>query len=53
MASLPQTASAERLQGGERPLALATWLFVVAALIALIVVVGGVTRLTESGLSIV
>ena len=53
MASLPQTASAERLQGGERPLALATWLFVVAALISLIVVVGGITRLTESGLSIV
>jgi len=36
-----------------RPMALARWLFVVAALIALIVVVGGITRLTESGLSIV
>lgn len=35
-----------------RPLALARWLFAVAALVVLIVVVGGITRLTESGLSI-
>jgi len=35
-----------------RPRQLATWLFAVAALIVLMVVVGGVTRLTESGLSI-
>lgn len=35
-----------------RPRALAHWLFVVAAMIVLMVVVGGVTRLTESGLSI-
>lgn len=35
-----------------RPLALARWLFVVAALVAAIVAVGGITRLTESGLSI-
>ncbi len=35
-----------------RPLAVARWLFVVAALVVLIVVVGGITRLTESGLSI-
>tara|TARA_B100000678_G_scaffold67933_1_gene55758 strand:+ start:1853 stop:2899 length:1047 start_codon:yes stop_codon:yes gene_type:complete len=35
-----------------RPLALANWLFAVAALIVAMVVVGGVTRLTESGLSI-
>ena len=34
------------------PLAIARWLFIVAALVAAIVVVGGVTRLTESGLSI-
>ena len=39
--------------GLARPLALARWLFAVAALIAVIVVVGGITRLTESGLSIV
>ena len=35
-----------------RPLALAKWLFVVAALVLVMVAVGGITRLTESGLSI-
>ncbi|MFS0770746.1 COX15/CtaA family protein [Sphingomonas sp. 1P08PE] len=35
-----------------RPRMLARWLFVVAALIVAMVVVGGITRLTESGLSI-
>ncbi|RYD56742.1 MAG: heme A synthase [Sphingomonadales bacterium] len=35
-----------------RPRALANWLFFVAGLIVLIVLVGGITRLTESGLSI-
>lgn len=35
-----------------RPLLLARWLFVVAALVFVMVVVGGITRLTESGLSI-
>jgi heme a synthase len=39
--------------GSARPRALARWLLAVAALIVAIVVVGGVTRLTESGLSIV
>lgn len=34
------------------PRALAIWLFVVAAMIVAIVVIGGITRLTESGLSI-
>src|SRR4051812_46483476 len=43
MTMLPMTA---------RPRSLAAWLFAVAALIVLMVVVGGVTRLTESGLSI-
>jgi cytochrome c oxidase assembly protein subunit 15 len=45
-AALPtprQTAARRRI---------ATWLFVVAGLIALMVVVGGLTRLTDSGLSI-
>ena len=37
---------------GARPLALARWLFAVAAVVVLIVAVGGITRLTESGLSI-
>ncbi|WP_230772148.1 COX15/CtaA family protein [Sphingomonas sp. Leaf4] len=35
-----------------RPAALVRWLWSVAALIVLMVVVGGITRLTESGLSI-
>jgi cytochrome c oxidase assembly protein subunit 15 len=35
-----------------RPLALARWLLAVAALVVLMVGVGGITRLTESGLSI-
>ena len=35
-----------------RPLALSNWLLAVAAFVFLMVVVGGVTRLTESGLSI-
>jgi len=35
-----------------RPSALANWLLVVAAMVILMVAVGGITRLTESGLSI-
>ncbi|MBX7482209.1 COX15/CtaA family protein [Qipengyuania qiaonensis] len=35
-----------------RPVALANWLLVVAAMVVLMVAVGGITRLTESGLSI-
>ncbi len=35
-----------------RPLALSKWLLFVAALVVAMVVVGGITRLTESGLSI-
>lgn len=34
------------------PVALVRWLYAVAALIVLMVIVGGITRLTESGLSI-
>ena len=37
---------------GPRPLALSNLLLVVAALVFAMVVVGGITRLTESGLSI-
>jgi heme a synthase len=49
--------SAQGRRGGEEqiggaPLAMARWLLVVAAMVVLIVVVGGITRLTESGLSI-
>lgn len=39
-------------QPAPRALALSNWLFLVAALVFAIVVVGGITRLTESGLSI-
>ena len=35
-----------------RPAAIASWLFVIAGLVFAMVVVGGITRLTESGLSI-
>ncbi|MBO6528113.1 COX15/CtaA family protein [Erythrobacter sp.] len=35
-----------------RPIALANWLYFVAAMVLLMVAVGGITRLTESGLSI-
>jgi len=35
-----------------RPIAIASWLLFVAGLVFLMVVVGGITRLTESGLSI-
>ena len=35
-----------------RPLAIARWLLIVAAMVVGIVAVGGITRLTESGLSI-
>ena len=42
----------EDLAPAKRPLAISNWLFSVAALVFLMVVVGGITRLTESGLSI-
>ncbi|MCL6249986.1 COX15/CtaA family protein [Altererythrobacter sp. KTW20L] len=51
MATLPSPGS-QSFHPEWRPLALARWLFVVAALVTLIVAVGGITRLTESGLSI-
>lgn len=46
------SVSAERLAPPKRPLAIANWLLAVASLVFLMVVVGGITRLTESGLSI-
>jgi cytochrome c oxidase assembly protein subunit 15 len=45
-------ASTPRL-AGPRPRAVALWLLGVAGLVLLMVVIGGITRLTESGLSIV
>jgi cytochrome c oxidase assembly protein subunit 15 len=54
MADLAQTRfSGSAITGSTaRPSALARWLFVIAGLILFMVAVGGVTRLTESGLSI-
>ena len=43
---------ASSLAHPSRPRALAIWLFAVAGLIVAMVIVGGITRLTESGLSI-
>lgn len=47
------TAAAAPAPPALRPRAIANWLFAVAALVFLMIVVGGITRLTESGLSIV
>jgi len=44
--------SAAATTGTHRPNSIANWLLFVAALVFLMVVVGGITRLTESGLSI-
>ncbi|MCK0129713.1 COX15/CtaA family protein [Erythrobacter sp. F6033] len=54
MASASQTAANIGAEAGlfARPLAIARWLEVVAAFVVIIVLVGGITRLTESGLSI-
>ena len=54
LASSPPLAGDARHEGSApvRPLAIARWLLAVAALVFMIVVVGGITRLTESGLSI-
>jgi cytochrome c oxidase assembly protein subunit 15 len=49
MTAAPASAASSRA----RPRALAAWLFVIAAMVLAMVVVGGITRLTESGLSIV
>lgn len=46
------SADMQRERGGGRPLALSNLLFAVAGLVFAMVVVGGITRLTESGLSI-
>jgi heme a synthase len=48
----PGPAATRRSVRSPRPLALSNWLLGVAALVLLMVVVGGITRLTESGLSI-
>src|SRR4051812_12445718 len=45
-------ARMESIRSGDRPLAIANWLLIVAVMVFFMVVVGGITRLTESGLSI-
>jgi len=52
MDSILPASSAQSHEARARPLALAQWLLAVAALVFVMVVVGGITRLTESGLSI-
>ena len=51
MATLSEVPAVDS-NGRSAPAALALWLWVVAILVVLIVAVGGITRLTESGLSI-
>jgi len=46
------SALAKNPGASARPLAIARWLEIVAAFVVVIVLVGGITRLTESGLSI-
>lgn len=46
------SAATARPLSPARPLSIARWLLIVAALVFVMVVVGGITRLTESGLSI-
>ena len=46
------TSAPARRARAPRPAAIANWLLAVAALVFVMVVVGGITRLTESGLSI-
>jgi heme a synthase len=50
--ALPASAPATTAPASKRPLAISNWLLAVASLVFLMVVVGGITRLTESGLSI-
>ncbi|MEZ5382364.1 MAG: COX15/CtaA family protein [Microthrixaceae bacterium] len=47
------SADAASPEDRSRPRALSVWLFVVAALVFVMIVVGGTTRLTQSGLSMV
>lgn len=46
------TPSTGQMENTKRPIAISNWLFAVATLVFIMVIVGGITRLTESGLSI-
>src|SRR3954451_19941699 len=52
MSTVTLAPAEDRTGAIKRPLALSNLLFLVAALVFAMVVVGGITRLTESGLSI-
>jgi len=52
MATSSRLSSAPAFGSTARPGQIARWLFAVAALVVMMVIVGGITRLTESGLSI-
>ncbi len=52
MLAPPRSTGFGRLSPGPRPDLLVRWLYAVAALVVGMVIVGGITRLTESGLSI-
>jgi cytochrome c oxidase assembly protein subunit 15 len=51
--SLSTSLDSPRATARPRPRAIANWLLLVAAFVLMMVVVGGITRLTESGLSMV
>ena len=51
MTTSPAT-TADNLNSPGRPIAISNWLLGVASLVIIMVIVGGITRLTESGLSI-
>jgi cytochrome c oxidase assembly protein subunit 15 len=53
MASQAQLDAHSGLRSGPRPGAISAWLLLVAVLVFGMVVIGGITRLTESGLSMV
>ncbi len=53
MATQAETTLSPARAGAPSPRAISNWLLAVAALVFVMVVVGGITRLTESGLSIV
>lgn len=50
--AFPRASRLDRAATGQSRRLVATWLFTVAAMIAVMIVLGGVTRLTGSGLSI-
>ena len=52
MTEISHSSASARGAGGPRPGTLARWLWIVALLVIVVVGVGGITRLTESGLSI-